>query len=126
MCKVQCPMIRGHGLSCLFASAGMAQPSSFGGSRDALVHQLELLNAEAKEVAVELRTARAKLEKAIEDPNSRDNIIISARQKVYDDLVAEKARLDERRKVLEAGLVGKQHFTCQPACCEQAICTYTS
>jgi hypothetical protein len=98
--------------------AGMSQRSgSPDGSKDAVQQQLEQLRVRAEQVAAKLEEAYRKLESEAlaAQPNPA---VIAIRQKRYDDLKDEKARLDDRCKALEAKLPGEQRATHQFAFCE--------
>lgn len=97
----------------------MPQRSDSPGHRDAVLEQLEVLNAEAKVAADKLNKTQDVLVMAVK---AKDNDLVAILTKYCVELRAEKAQLDERRQALEAKLPGEQHSKRQPACCEQTIC----
>ena len=77
------------------------------GSIDPVQRQLDHLNAEAKEVAAKLYTARADLR---QDPGNQ------VLRETVDDLKKEKAGLYEWRKTLKAKLAGATHADLWHSC----------
>jgi hypothetical protein len=85
----------------------MPEPSTSGGSRDAVQLQLEQLNKEAEVLAADLATARNAWLSNREDSVFKD---------VYDDIKAMRAQLDKMREGLQAKLKpGEQYAYYQVA-----------
>ncbi len=92
---------------CAYVLVGAAKPGRTGSLEggtdvDIMRQQLEKLDAEVKEVTAKVDTAYAELVKVSAIDGLR--IQVDILQMRYDDLKSKKAKLDERRKALEAVL----------------------